>query len=138
MSEKLIINDNSFPKRIIALSLNESSFRASWIIGKNLGLEFKKEPNIELKQKGQKLSLDNYTCIQQNDLIFRLIANKSELNYLVQKHKNFDYFLMFSNTSTGPKLSEVRAKLQEAKGILGAFIMNPPKEVSKVLKNYTF
>ena len=138
MPDKIILNDNSFPKQIIVLSSQESSMRLSWIVGQAMNIEFRKDEEIIVKSKGKSFSFDNYIAIPEDDLVYRLVANHGNEKCLSKKNKNFDYFLLISNTALSPNIKSARADIQKAKGILGAFVINIPPEISRVFKNYAF
>ena len=81
---------------VIGISSHENDYRLSWSINEQLGLAFVQSDSL--------ISNENeFTCfvLEDDDHKIRLISNRCDNGFLLEKYKNFDFILKFD-----PELNE--------------------------------
>ena len=107
-----------FEFELLAINASVKEYKLAWILNKELGLSFHKEPNIEIEFLADKMmSISNFICTTEHQTM-RLLSNRAEnleekFNaFLIPELKNFDYFVMIEDESdTFDTSSFIRSEL---------------------------
>ena len=90
-----------FDFQLLGISCHEKDYRICWAVNQILGISLQKEDKaIEvIIKKTNKYSLHTtFTYFDtDNEIDFRLIANRSTMGHLIPEKKQADYLLMVSN-----------------------------------------
>jgi hypothetical protein len=132
------IEAGSLPKKIIGIASQADIYRVSWAIGETLGIHLKKDEPLSIRTKGQNHDFDLFYDVAENDVVYRMAANKTKGKYLCSAYKNIDFFLIVSDSDFSPKPDDLRAKLQQAEAVLGVFLLEPCPALRKAFINYSF
>jgi hypothetical protein len=94
---------------LIGISSHEKPYKLAWAINQNLGLNLTLTDELSIEEKGieEPLLFSRYYFIDENELEYNLISNKSENGFLIPDLNNFDFFMQL----TGNSSSEIRDKI---------------------------
>jgi len=132
------IEAGSLPKKIIGIASQDDIYRVSWAIGESLGIRLQKDEPLTARIKGQDCYFDLFYDVAENDVVYRMAANKANGNLLCSSYKNIDFFLIVSDSDFSPKPDALRTKLQQAEALLGVFLIETCPTLRKAFKNYSF
>jgi hypothetical protein len=113
---------------LIAISSSEGSARISWIINRILNISLTRSD--DLKIFNEKLeAIQDFTCYahtnMHDEIVYRLIENKSTGGYLSKENPTIDYFLQCIEKSEAD-LDQILVKIKRAEDILFASIIKSP------------
>lgn len=119
---------------LFGISCHEKDYRITWAINKKLGLELKKENDLEIKEKKQKenSSYPIYSFNREDQYCeYFLIANRSIQGLLIPEQKQSDYFLKITGNILNEEKQKILHTLKEINIILTAYEINPEQLKSK-------
>lgn len=121
----------SFNFTLIGLVTSEPIYRTSWLINEALEIQLKETPPHQTYhnklQVVQEFSI--FRFYTDNECTMHLIQNKSPHGFLIEEHKQVDFWLKIENSST-PSASFLQ-KLKAVKNISLAFEIKPGSLKSK-------
>jgi hypothetical protein len=114
--------DYDYDFQIVAICCHSKDYRISWYLNKNLELALEKSlENIEIQLKGNFSIHTVYKYHNANTQAnYKLITNRGSNGFLVQEHKNVDYFLIIENNYT-EELKQIIDKIKSLSIVLTAF-----------------
>jgi hypothetical protein len=110
---------------LIAISSSEGMARISWIINRALNISLTRSD--ELKVFNEKLeAIQDFACYvhtnMHDEIVHRLIENKSTGGYLSKENQNIDYFLQCIEKKDA-EIEQILKKIKTAEDILFASII---------------
>lgn len=113
------------PKVAIGIACQETDYKTCWDINNLLTLQLTKIQNHFITAAtGEIFEFPLYCFMdEQNNIKYHLIANKGKLNFLSEKYKNIDYFIILSGNITAAKIEKLLNKIKVSQFITAAFIM---------------
>lgn len=120
MKKHKLYAEISYDFGLIGISSHEKPYKLAWAINEKLGFDFKLMKDLEIEEKGfeEKLSFARYNYIDDNELEYNLLSNKSGNGFLIPDLNNFDFFMQLSGNTSG----EIRDDL--IKGLKSISIVN--------------
>lgn len=108
---------------LIALASHENDYRLSWAMNKKLGFGLSKSENLSFMHPKQKTeaSFSLYQFVDDSDIIFHLISNKSEGGFLIPELKNIDYILKVENHPSQLYIEKLITGLKSIDIVITAF-----------------
>ena len=124
---KLDIKPEAFS--IIGISSHENDYRLSWSINEQMNLSFAQNNSIETDDGKE------FSCFVHEDdyQTIILISNRCENGFLLEKYKNFDFFLKFYPELDEAKTSEWLRNLKKVPLISAVLSIPVTKTVMKLL-----
>ncbi len=106
---------------VLAINSHIKGYKLCWELNKKLNLNFIKNKYHKLEEKTQ-LEFSRFTTKNTDlELQYDLISNYSKKGYLLQKHKNIDYFLKIQNPFWEKEKKDFIEKMQQIPEILLIF-----------------
>lgn len=119
---------------LFGLSCHEKDYRICWAINKQLGIELKKENDLEIKEKRQKEN-SMFPIYIFNDeghyCEYFVISNRSDKGLLIPEQKQADYFLKITGNVPNQEKKRILEAMNEISIILTAYEINPDQLKSK-------
>ena len=124
---KLDIKPEAFS--IIGISSHENDYRLSWSINEQMNLSFAQNNSIETDDGKE------FSCFVHEDdyQTIILISNRCENGFLLEKYKNFDFFLKFYPELDEAKTSEWLRNLKKVPLISAVLSIPVTKTTIKLL-----
>ena len=119
---------------LMGICCQEKDYRLCWAINNQLGFEFKKSQDFEIKEKRKKEPTIYSLYVYEEEEKYRdffLIANKSEQRFLIPEYKETDYFIMIKGNIDPIEKEIIAKKLWELDMILAIFDIDPHQLKSK-------
>jgi len=111
---------------LIAIASHENDYRLTWSLNKSLGLDLKKEGDLEINHPKHKI-LCNYSMYHGSDKSgysdVHLISNKSEKGFLMPELKNIDFILRIANVDD-EFFDQILIKLKKIDIVITAFTID--------------
>ena len=134
MAKKKLILDWDYEFLLFAISCHARDYKLCWHLNKALSVQLSKEEDFEIKFAGSTaVSLHSFYSYfdELNRLKYIIIANRSESGFLVEEHKEADYFLVLDGFHETVDKAELLKKLKSSEVILTAFEIDPNNLKSK-------
>jgi hypothetical protein len=119
---------------LIAISFHDEDYKLSWLLNKSLEISLARADDLELPLKGSKQpgSFSLYSFEKEEDqLVFELIANRSESGFLIPEMKTTDYFLMVKGNINDSETDSIISALKATPKVQTAFRIEPASLKSK-------
>jgi hypothetical protein len=118
----LKINKNDDPI-LLGIVSTEPDYKLSLALNKKLMISLKNITPLELTDEtGTNLSFSRFSDLSgAPDLIFNLISNRSDNNFLLKKLKNVDFILHVQDLENNNKINQLTESLREIYGITAVF-----------------
>jgi hypothetical protein len=124
---KLDIKPEAFS--IVGISSHENDYRLSWSINEQMNLSFAQN-NCHETAEGKEFSCFVH---EDDDQTVMLVSNRCENGFLLEKYKNFDFFLKFYPELDESKTSEWLRNLKKVPLISTVISIPVTKTVMKLL-----
>ncbi len=116
----------------IAIASHENDYRVSWALNQSLGIQLKRENDLELSEK--KTGLEQHFSVftvydEKKDMAFRLISNLGKNGYLIPEHKNIDFVLQLKGEPDDAYVSGLANRIKAIDLVMLAFVI--PEESIK-------
>ncbi len=123
MSKVTLHLDFEYDFYLIGIVCNLKDYRLSYSINKYVGIDLKKQDNLEIIVNKQKeTSVYSVYMDQGNDgETYRLLANKGSNGFLIPEQRQMDYFLQVRTFNDSPALEDIRKILKNIALIQGAY-----------------
>lgn len=96
--------EEDYDFEIIGVSCHTKNYKLCWTINNALAINLIRLNDFDILKKKEILSFSFYEYIdKKNNIEYYLIANKSELGYLIPEKRSVDYFIILKGY-TEPKL----------------------------------
>ena len=114
---------------IIGISAHENDYRLTWSINEQLKLTFVQDNSIITGENKE------FSCFLHNDeqQKLQLISNRCENGFLLEKHKNIDFFLKINTDLSETKMTEWLRDLRKVPLVSAAFPIQINKQILKLL-----
>lgn len=119
---------------LIGISCHEKDYRICWALNNKLGINLKKENDLEIKDKKHKevLSYPFYIFdYKEKYCEYFIIGNKNNQRMLVPEHKQADYFLKITGNVSSEEKQEIIKKIKEINIVLTAYEIDSGQLKSK-------
>jgi hypothetical protein len=109
MKKHKLYTEISYDFGLVGISSHEKPYKLAWAINQKLGLDLKLMGDLEIKEKAKStvLAFARYCFLDEQEVEYNLLSNKSENGFLIPDLNNFDFFLQLSGNSS----SEIRDKI---------------------------
>lgn len=131
--KEIKFNGKNTPQQFLLLGISSSQkiHKLAWAINSSTGLQLAKTDDYSASDSINK-TFSVFKDILSPTKSFFLFENKIEDNFLSKKYKNIDFFFIISHTDQ----SETPAKeffdsIKSIEGVLGAFALEPCKDINK-------
>ena len=124
---KLDIKPEAFS--IVGISSHENDYRLSWSINEQMNLSFAQNNSLETGEGKE------FSCFvhEDDDQTVMLVSNRCENGFLLEKYKNFDFFLKFYPELDESKTSEWLRNLKKVPLISAVLSIPATKTTIKLL-----
>ncbi|MDR1170943.1 MAG: IPExxxVDY family protein [Bacteroidales bacterium] len=114
---------------VIGISSHENDYRLSWSINEQLGLAFAQGDGL-VTGTGKE-----FTCFvhEDDDQTLRLVSNRCDNGFLLEKYKNFDFILKFDTELNEAETSAWLRSLRNAPLVSAVFPIPVTKQVLQIL-----
>lgn len=118
---------------------SEADYKLSFLLNKKLNLTLKNTKSLEVAgDSGSKLVFSRYTDTSGSpEIIYNLISNRSDKDYLLKKLKNIDYFFQIHSFGKKCNIEHLTNSLREIEMITAVFKLNPDEIKDKNLNYLT-
>ncbi len=118
--------------KLIGISSHVSDYKISWALNSKLNFEFKRIDDYKITSQSMVQSFSMYEFDDDEKLSnYILISNSSEKGYLIEEHKNIDYFLKISGDISNDELNEINKNLKSLDIVNASFIIDAETLKSK-------
>lgn len=131
------LQTEEMPAKITALATQAALFKVVGIVEDKLGIKMQSDAPLSCRIKGRDYNFDLFFAVD-NDVIYRLISNRSDGILLCDKYKNFDYFLLISDTQQSPSLEAVKNILQSVDDFLAVYTTEACSAMKRAFKDFSF
>ena len=133
MPKKVLTVDYDYDFILLGILCQEKDYRICYEINKKLGMQFKKEEDLEIIINKQKESsgFSLYSCMNEDEDYFYLISNKSLKGSFIPEQKQMDYFLMIKGNLSREENKKIIQELKQIPVIMGVYELEPGKLKSK-------
>ncbi len=109
--------------KLIGIASHLSDYKLSWLLNEELDFKFRQSEEIifEAYKSLETSKFSVYKSEDENDTIYTLFSNRSDMAILVKALKNIDYILKIEGELSNPQLLELVEKIKKLKHILTAF-----------------
>jgi hypothetical protein len=119
---------------LLGISSSEKEHRLIWSINNHLNISLAR--TTDHKSYSKKASSETeFSCYVYNDdlryLNYRIIANRSDQDYLLDEFKKIDFFMIINGEFEEDTAKDIRKKLVQLDTINAVFIINPEGVKSK-------
>jgi hypothetical protein len=132
MAKYQLETDYDYDFQLVAICCHAKDYRISWYLNKNLGIALQKlQENIEIEIKENYSTHTIYKFYnEETQAVYKLITNRGSNGFLIQEHKNVDYFFLIENNFT-EDLVDIIDKIKLLPIVLTAFELETKKLKSK-------
>jgi hypothetical protein len=136
--KRVVLKDNLSltSLRIIGISSHDNDYRVSWAINNQIGLNFSKSDNLDIRTVGAQLP-NSFTSFAFFDIktgyLFRLISNRCPGGFLSKDYRTIDYFLVIEGDVDPMHVHELVCQLKGVEIIHTAFVIDPASFGKKLL-----
>lgn len=101
----------------------DPDYKLSLKLNKKLTLSLRNTDPIEIQDDdGNGFIFSKFTDTSRApDIIFHLVSNRSEKNFLLKRLKNIDYLLIIHDTSKSLKMEHITLQIREIYSVTGVF-----------------
>lgn len=134
MAKKKLVLDFDFDFIVFAISCHAKDYRLCWNLNKVLGIELSKKDDyqLDLKQSKKNSTHSFYSYNDEtNRLKYSLVSNRSDIGFLIEEHKETDYFFIIEGFYDLLDLTEMLHKIKSIDIVLTSFKIDPYKLKSK-------
>jgi hypothetical protein len=120
---------------LFGISSHENDYRLSWALNQYLNYNFVKTDNLTIYNQSTDAHLEFtvYKYQNEDDISFRLISNRCDNGYLLEKLKNIDFILIVEPFTSGKFNSELQQKIKGVPLISAVFPLNSGDKALKKL-----
>ena len=133
MPKKILTVEYDYDFVLIGILCQEKDYRICHEINKKLGVDFKKQDDLEIIINKQKESsgFSLYSYINEDDQSFYLIGNKSLKGFFIPEQKQMDYFLMVKGSLFEEEKKKLLQNIKQLPIIMGIYELDTMKLRSK-------
>lgn len=93
--------ENSYDFILIGLVTSEPIYRLGWLLNQELGLQLADSKSVQLLHKQTKIiqSFSRFEYIDNDEVCYELIYNRSSNGLFIEEQKSMDYFLKISESN---------------------------------------
>jgi len=115
----------------------EADYKLSYLLNKKLKLTLKNAKSLEVPGvNGSNLVFSRYSDASESpEIIYNLISNRSDKDYLLKKLKNIDYFFQVHSLGKKCNIEHLTDSLREIEMITAVFRLDP-EEIKDKNFNY--
>lgn len=123
--------EEDYEFELIGINCHVKDYRLCWEINEALNLDFIKEEDYEIINKGQKRQYSFYAYLDEENYIdYYLISNRGSQGRLIPEEKS-DFLLLIKGNIQSEELNQIKLKLPKIKNILTAYPIKVDKLKSK-------
>lgn len=119
---------------VIGITSDENDYRLIWEINKELGWNLERKENYrwydKTIDKESEFSLFSYTD-EDTYVLYKLISNKNEGFFLLDKLKNIDYLLLIYDEPDSDIFESISERLKKLKAIRAVFNIDLSKHKNR-------
>ena len=117
----------SYDFKLIGISSHEKPHKLTWAINTKLNFSFIQSENIILfdKKLNEEFEFAKYTYIDDNEVEYNLISNRSSNAFFLNELSNFDYFLQLYGDLSKQHRDEIISNLRTVEFINAALKLDP-------------
>jgi len=126
--------DYDYDFLLFGISCHFKDYRLCWALNRKLDLRLKKEEDLKISaQEPEKQAQFSFYTFQDDraHLNYFVAANRGSEGYLIQEHRQVDYFMVIEGVLETLDSSEITKKLREMEVIITAFELDPNELKSK-------
>ncbi|MBW6483823.1 MAG: IPExxxVDY family protein [Vicingaceae bacterium] len=113
--------EEDYDFEMIGVSCHTKNYKLCWTINNALNINLIRLNDFDILKKKETLSFSFYEYIDnQNNIEYYLIANKSELGYLIPEKQVVDYFIILKGHTEPKLITEITTILNRQEIILMA------------------
>ena len=94
--------DKTMVFTVIGISSHENDYRLSWSINEQIGLAFSQTDSLIIDSEKEFSRFVH----EDDEKRITLVSNRCDNSFLLEKHKNLDYFLQFDTQLSETEISE--------------------------------
>jgi len=94
--------DKTMVFTVIGISSHENDYRLSWSINEQIGLAFSQTDSLIIDSEKEFSRFVH----EDDEKKITLVSNRCDNRFLLEKHKNLDYFLQFDTQLSETEISE--------------------------------
>lgn len=117
----------SYDFKLIGISSHEKPHKLTWAINTKLNFSFIQSENIILfdKKLNEEFEFAKYIYIDDNEVEYNLISNRSSNAFFLNELSNFDYFLQLYGDLSKQHRDEIISNLRTVEFINAALKLDP-------------
>lgn len=119
---------------LIGISCHETDYRICWAINNELGFDFKRTDDLEIKDK-KLTTFSTYSLYAyHNDktyMDYYIIENRSDDRLLIPEQKQTDFFMVIKGNILPTEKEELVKKLKNISFVLAVYEIDPNQLKSK-------
>lgn len=133
------LDDNVVDEFIyIGLVSSEPDYKLSLLINSRFRIALRHADPVLVVNGDQHSSYSRFSSIpSDHDLVYSLVSNKSEKNYLLKKLKNVDYIFCVNNPENESDAEKLAAELRNTESVTAVFVIDPENLKDKNLQYLT-
>jgi len=121
--------DNMSVFTVIGISSHENDYRLSWSINDYIGLAFSQNDSL-VADSGKEFTLFVH---EDSEKRLTIISNRCDNGFLLEKHKNLDFFLKFDALLSEAEISAWLHELRKVPLVSTAYHIPVDKKVLQLL-----
>lgn len=104
----------------------EADYKLSLIINSRFRISLRHSEPVMVDNGPRKVSFSRFSSVQAfQDLVFSLVSNKSEKDYLVKKLKNIDFIFCVSSPDNEVDAEKLASDLRNTESVTAVFVIDP-------------
>lgn len=127
--------ESEFEGLVMVMTCAEKDYRTGWAVNKVLGIDLQQKEEMTLRtgtKKPAEFSRFEYWDEEQQKL-WRMLANRSERGFLAPEYKRFDYLLIAFGDFLPGRAEHFLERLRSVRFITSAYTVPPETLKSKEL-----
>lgn len=122
----------------IGLVSSEPDYKLSLLINSQFRITLRHADPVLLINGDQQVSYSRFSSTpSDNDIVYSLVSNKSEKQYLLRKLKNVDYIFCVNNPENEATAEKLATELRDTESVTAVFVIDPVDLKDKNLQYLT-